>query len=80
MIVQWEDGYISLTVLSVARVSFPAMMEFSSRVFSLTDHTRPSRPEPMWQKMAQSSLDRTTQLVVIEEESRSPTMDRRWLK
>jgi len=50
-----------------------------SRDFSLADRTLPTRPEPAWQKMAQSPLNDTTQPVDSEEEGRSPTMDRRWL-
>ena len=42
--------------------------------------TLPTRPEPAWQKMAQSPLNDTTQPVDIEEEGWSPTMDRRWPK
>jgi len=30
-----------------------------SRDFSLTDHTLPTRPEPAWQKMVQSPLNRS---------------------
>ena len=44
--------------------------------FSLTDHPLPARPEPVWQEMAQSPLNDTTQLVDKEEEGRSSTMDR----
>jgi len=40
----------------------------------------PTHPELAWQKMAQSPLDGSTQPVDIEEEGRSPTTDRRWLK
>ena len=39
----------------------------------------PTRPEPAWQKIAQSSLNDTTQPVGSEEEGRSSTMDRQWL-
>jgi len=45
----------------------------------LTDRTLPTRPEPAWQKMAQSPLKDTTQPVESEEEGRSSTMDKRWL-
>jgi len=38
--------------------------------FSLADHTLPTRPEPAWQKMAQSPLNDTTQPVDSEEEGR----------
>jgi len=34
----------------------------------------------MWQKLAQSSLNGTTQSVDIKEEGRSSAMDGRWLK
>jgi len=50
-----------------------------SRDFTLADHTLPARPEPAWQKRAQSPLNGTTQPVEIEEEGQSPTTDRRWL-
>ena len=53
-------------VLSVARVQFPAM----------ADHTLPTRTEPVWQKIAQSPLNSTTQPVDSEEEGPNPTMDR----
>jgi len=46
-----------------------------SRDFSLTYHTLPTRPEPAWQKMAQSPFNNTTQPVDSEEEG----TDRRWL-
>jgi len=45
----------------------------------MADHTLPTRPEPAWQKIAQSPLNDTTQPVGSEEEGRSPTKDRRWL-
>jgi len=41
--------------------------------------TLPIRPEPAWQKMAQSPLNDTTQPVDSEEEGRGPTTDKRWL-
>jgi len=66
MIAQWDS---SLSVLSVARVQFPATAEY----FKGTRH------ELAWQKMAQSPLNDTTQPVDSEEEGRSPTTDRRWL-
>ena len=50
------------------------------RDFSLADHTLPNRFEPAWHKMAPSPLNGTTQPVVIEEEGRSPTTDRQWLR
>ena len=49
-------GRMNLTVLPVARVQFPAMAEYFKGVF----HTLPTRPEPAWQKMAQSPLNDTT--------------------
>ena len=51
-----------------------------SKDFSLADRILPTRPEPAWQKMAQSPLNDTTQPVDSEEEGQSPTMDRWWLK
>jgi len=50
-----------------------------SRAFSLADHTLPTRPEPAWQRMAQSHLNDTTKSEDGEEEGRRPTMNRRWL-
>jgi len=47
---------------------------------SLADRTLPTRPEPAWQKMAQSPLNHTAQPVDSEEEGRTSTMDRRLLK
>jgi len=78
MIAQWENECISLSVLSMARVQFPWWS--ISRDFCLADHPLPARPEPAWQRMTQSFLNGTTQPVDIEEEGRSPTTDRRWLK
>jgi len=39
-----------------------------SRNLPLADHPLPTRPEPAWQKMAQSPINGTTQLVDSEEE------------
>jgi len=50
-----------------------------SRDFSLADHTLPTRPEPTWQKTAQSPLNDTAQPVDNEEEGQSSTMDKKWL-
>jgi len=76
MIAQWENECISLSVLSVARIFFPVMVEFL-RNFSLADHTLPTRPEPVGQKMAQSPFNGTTKPVDSEEESWNPTTDTR---
>ena len=51
-----------------------------SRNFSLADHTLIIRPEPAWQKMAQPPLNDTTQPADIEEEDKSPAVNKRWLK
>jgi len=59
-----------MSVLSVARVQFPAAMEVFQGTF-LADHTLPTRPEPAWQKMVQSPHNDTTQLVDIKEEGPS---------
>jgi len=75
IIAQWDS---SLSVLPVARVNSQPRRSIS-RDFSLADHTLPTRPEPAWQKIAQSPLNDTTQPVDSEEEGRSPTTDRRWL-
>ena len=61
------------------RFNFQSWQSFS-RDFSLPDHTLPTRPEPAWQKMAQSPLNGTTKPVDIEQEAWSTTMDRWWLK
>ena len=50
-----------------------------SRDFSLADHTLPTRPEPAWQKMAQSPLNGTTQHVETEE-GQSSTTGTPWLR
>jgi len=55
----------------MARVKFPAIVGYN---------TLPTRPEPARQKMAQSPLSGTTQLVDIEEEGLHPTKNRLWLK
>ena len=52
MIAQWNS---SLFFITVAQVRFPATADFS-----LADHALPTRPEPAWQKMAQSPLNETT--------------------
>jgi len=44
-------------------------MNESHACLSLAEHTLPTRPEPAWQKMAQSPLNGTTQPVDSEEES-----------
>jgi len=64
MIAQWDS---SLSVFPVARVQFPVTAEYF-KDFSLADRTLPTRPEPAWQKMAQSPLNDTTQPVDSEEE------------
>jgi len=51
----------------VARVQFPATAEYFKGFFP-ADRTLPTRPEPGWQKMAQSPLNDTTQPVDSEEE------------
>ena len=79
MIVQWENGCISPSVLSLVKVQFPAMAEYFKEC-SLADHTPPTRPEPVWQKMAQAPLNDTAQPVDREEEGGCLTMDRQWLK
>jgi len=48
-------------------------------IFPLADYTLPTRPEPAWQKMAESPHNSTTQPVDIKEEGGSSTMDRQWL-
>ena len=48
-IAEWNS---SRSVLPVARVQFPTMADFS-----LADRALPTRPEPVWQKMAQSPLN-----------------------
>ena len=70
--------YISLFVLSIARVQFPVMAGYFKEFF-LADHTVATGSEPAWQKMAQSPLNGITQPVDIEEEGLRPTTDRQWL-
>jgi len=62
MIAQWDS---SLSVLPVARVQFPGTAEYFKGFFP---GTLPTRPEPEWQKMAQSRLHDTTQPVDDKEE------------
>jgi len=62
----------------VARVQFPAMAEYLEGFF-LADHILPTRPESARQKLAQYPLSGVALPVDIEEEGRSPTMDRQWL-
>ena len=52
MIAQWENGNVSLSVLSLALLWFPEYFKGS-----LADHTLPTRPVPGWQKMTQSLCD-----------------------
>ena len=58
-IAQWENECISLSVLSMARGQFSPVAEHFEG-FSLADHTLPTRPESVWQKMAQSLLNLRT--------------------
>jgi len=46
----------------------PSHGEVFQGIFFLADHTLPTRLEPVWQKMAQSPLNGTTQPVDINEE------------
>ena len=50
--------------------------------FFLADHTLPTRPESAWQKMAHllSMTPHNVDNVDSEEEGRSSTKDRQWLK
>ena len=59
--------------------SIPSHDGIFQRIFSRAYRTLPTRPEPVWQKMAQSPLNDTTQ-PDTQEIGRSSTMDRRWLK
>jgi len=77
MIAQWDS---SLSVLPCGPGSIPSHGGAFQGIKSPTDRTLPTRPEPAWQKMAQSSLNDTAQPVDSEEEGRSSTMDRQWLK
>jgi len=71
MIAQWNSS------LSSRWPGFnPHQLRSISRDFSLADHTLPTRPEPAWQKIAQSPLNDTTQPVDSEEEGQSLPMDR----
>jgi len=74
MMAQWDSS------LSSPWPGFSSQPQRSiSRDFSQADHTLPTHPEPVWQKMAQSALNDATQPVDSEEEGQSPTTDRRWL-
>jgi len=64
---------------SVACVQFPVVAE-NFNGFSPADHALATHPEPAWQKMAQSPLNRTTQPVEIGEKGRMLTTDKQWLK
>jgi len=57
-----------LTVCSLWPGFNARLWRIISRDFSLTDHNLPTRLEPLWQKMVQSSLNGTTQPVGIQEE------------
>jgi len=72
MIAQWDSSLPVLPLVMIAQWD-------SLKKFSLADHTLSTRPEPAWQKMAQSPLNDTTQPVGNEEKGRSPTTDRQWL-
>jgi len=48
--------------------------------FSIIDHTPQTRPEPVWQKMAQSPPNATTQSVDINEEGLHSTKERVWVR
>jgi len=77
MIAQWENQCVSLSALPVIRVQFPTVAEHF-KMFSpwLITFCQLTRPEPARQKRAQSLFNDTTQPVEIEEEGRSPIMDR----
>jgi len=78
MIAWWDNEYILLSVLSMARGHFPTVEEYF-KGFSLAYHTLPTRLEPAWQNMIQSPLNGTTQPVDVEEEGQRPTTDRQRL-
>ena len=78
MIAQWENECISL---SSSWSGFYSRLRWSiSRDASLCEHTLPIRSEPVWQKMAESPLNGTTQPAGINQGGLHPTMDRQWLK
>ena len=84
MIAQWENECISLSVyLSVCSLCalgpIPDHGGILRGISLLADHTLPPHPEPAWLKMVQYPFNGTTQPVDIEEEGRSPIMDRQWL-
>jgi len=73
MIAQWENEWLSLSVLPVARVQLPAMAEYLKGFFPGWAHS----VNPTWASVAENGsipLNATT-LVDIEEVGRSPTMD-----
>jgi len=55
------------------------MAEYFKGFFILADHILSTRPEPVWQKMAQSPLNGTIQPVDSEQEGLFLTTDRQWL-
>jgi len=70
MVAELKNECISLSVLPVGRVHFPAVAEYF-KGFSLADHTLSTLPKSVWQKIAQSPLNGTTQPVGTEEALRT---------
>jgi len=44
---QWENKFVSMSILSVALVKIPAMVEYFKGLF-LADHTLSTPSEPAW--------------------------------
>jgi len=78
MIAQWESECISLSVLSMGWVQSPVLTNCFKGFFPRGSRSaNTSRADvAAWQKMAQSPLNGTTQLVDTKEGGRGPTMDR----
>ena len=70
---------MDVSVLTLGQVQFLAVAQYFTNN-SLADHTLPTCPDPLRQKMAQSPLNGVAHPVDIEDKIRSSTMDRQWLK
>jgi len=75
-------GVTRIAGLTIAAPSQPGLVSSFTWIigFSPAGHPLPTRPEPAWQKMAQSPLNGTTRLVDIGEEGLIPARVRRCLK
>ena len=76
MITQWENGCISLPILPVAPGSIPSQGGIFQGIFRWLI----TLCQPVLNQRGRKCLNGTTRPVDMEEEGRSPTTDRRWLK